>query len=405
MAYVFICSMVVGLISNPSLPLTELQFGFGRELERIISGEPMRDPSRLPLVPYLLAALYSISDKQMMAIVVKNFLIQPLLLYVLLYWWIRCAYSVQAVALIIFVLVFPQVWRHGFSLIPEEGYLIAALAFVFHGLLVSPGFGRVSAFVPYAIVTALLFLIKGSMLIVAPTLIALYFYRTRDVRVFFLFGVAFTAAMMTWGFMTFNGTGKFALSTTLSGYEIWKGNNPRTIDYFPHHTLDILSGEVPQRRAGESPWDWSHRLQQEALEFVLSEPLVATKLLNLKFYQVFVSITAESSPSWSSSQFGFLRPWLKGVGVIFMCAFRLLFFASLIVAIAAIACKPAGSDERTAAVCYLVFVFAFSFPFLVAWGTERRIMPMVIPTVLYLLFALEHGTLRPPSDSRFLVQG
>ncbi|HET6444600.1 MAG TPA: hypothetical protein VFI27_08465, partial [candidate division Zixibacteria bacterium] len=202
MAYVFICSMVVGLISNPSLPLTELQFGFGRELERIISGEPMRDPSRLPLVPYLLAALYSISDKQMMAIVVKNFLIQPLLLYVLLYWWIRCAYSVQAVALIIFVLVFPQVWRHGFSLIPEEGYLIAALAFVFHGLLVSPGFGRVSAFVPYAIVTALLFLIKGSMLIVAPTLVVLYFYRTRDVRVFFLFGVALTAAMMTWGFMT-----------------------------------------------------------------------------------------------------------------------------------------------------------------------------------------------------------
>ena len=388
--YVAVNSIIIGLISNPALPLTELQFGFGPEVQRILSGQPMENAARLPFVPYFLVAISFISEEQLLALLVKNLLVQFLLAFVLYQWWRRQGLQPYTTVLIAFVLVFPQLVRHGFSLIPEEGYLIALLAFVFHGILEAPRNQNLPVFIPYAIASGVLFLTKGTMLTLAPVVCVLFFYRTRRPGVLALFMIFVGAAMLMWGTTTLNSTGRFSLTTMYTGYEIWKGNNPRTLEFFPRYTLDALSAEAPRRLEGESQWEWSRRCRNEAVDFVTSEPAVAGKLLLLRLYQVFIAVSAEESASWSSNRFGQVRPYLKVIGIFFMIAFRLLFLATLIYAIAAVTNSPKGSDRCTAATSYLLFVAAFSFPFLVAWGTERRVVPIVIPVVLYALYVLQH---------------
>lgn len=387
--YVLVCSTAAGLISAPWAPLTELQFWFGPEIERILQGQPLENANRMPLASYFLAALSTLWNEQLPALILKNLLVQTMLAFVLYQWWRRPAIHPHAMVLILYVLLFPQIVRHGFALVPEEGYLIAMLAFLFHGLLIAPQKRSLLAFLPYAVVCAAIYLTKESMLVLSPAICLLYFIRTKRFDVLTLFLTFVLSSMLWWGFTTLDSTDHFSLTTNNAGREIWKGNNPRTLEFLPHTTLDRLSGAAPRRKPGESQWEWSHRCRDEALSFIVSEPAAAGRILLLKLYQTFISVTAEESPSWSSSSFGYLRPGLKSIGVVFMLIFRFLFFAALIYAAGVILRCPENENKRSAAVCYLAFVAAFCLPFLVAWGTERRLIPIVIPTVLYVLFVLE----------------
>lgn len=388
--YVLIFSVITALISDPWLPLTQLKFHFGPEIQRILSGQPLEFAHRLPFVPYFLAALSFLSSEQWPALFIKNILVQSLLLFVLANWWRRPAIRYFAVFLFTYVLLFPQVVRHGFSLIPEEGYLIALMAFLFHGLLEAPRYDRLVQFLPYALGCGIAYLTKGSMLLLAPVLCALYYYRSGKTGVLLMFTAVVTAAMLLWGMTTLNNTGHFSLTTALSGYEIWKGNNPGTLDLYPYHSLDYLSAEVPQKRQDENQWDWSGRLRGEAIDFLISEPIIAVKLFALRFYRAFISILPVGSPSWTDSTYGFLRPTLKNVGIPFMLVFRLLSLASVAYAIVAILRQPSGSDLRKAATSYIVFLAAFAAPFLIAFNYETHITPLVIPTILFILFVLEN---------------
>ena len=187
----------------------------------------------------------------------------------------------------------------------------------------------------------------------------------------------------------------FSFTTVLSGYEVWKGNNSRTLEFYPHETLDNLSGAVPRREPGENQWDWSTRLRQEAVDYLMSEPVVAARLFTLRIYKAFFSIQSVNSSSWSGGWLGDIRPYLKIIGVVFMLVFRVLFFAALAHAIVTLMRAPNRSDRYTGAVSYIAFLVAFFAPYLIAFSYERQIIPVVFPTTLYLLFALENDhTLR-----------
>jgi len=101
---------------------------------------------------------------------------------------------------------------------------------------------------------------------------------------------------------------------------------------------------------------------------------------------VFLAVTGEESPSDFAG-----RGALKLVGVAYMVVFRLLLLLAVVHAVLALwrsmkAAGLAGLDNGGAglALGYLLFTAAFVAPYLAAWGTERRLMPLVIPTCLYL---------------------
>lgn len=50
-----------------------------------------------------------------------------------------------------------------------------------------------------------------------------------------------------------------------------------------------------------------------------------------------------------------------------------------------------------AGVAYLLFVAAFASSYLLAWGVARRLMPLVVPTVLFAAWALSRNAPGSPA--------
>ena len=121
---------------------------------------------------------------------------------------------------------------------------------------------------------------------------------------------------------------------------------------------------------------------------VSCEPATAAKLFALRFYKTFLAVTPVESSDWQGSSLTDLRSPLKTVGILFMVVFRVLFFVACYSALKSLITGSASSDQRTAAIAFLLFIVGFVAPFLVAFVYERQIMPMVIPTILYLLFVI-----------------
>jgi len=252
LAYVLALSWLNWQISTPATSMSEFGFLFGPEISRILAGEPMTASERMPFVPHFLASLARLTDEPFAHLLVKNLLFQSLLLIVFLHWLEKLRWQPVALILIGYVLMFPQLARHGFALFPEEGYLIALLAFLFHGLLRAPGYEKLWQFLPYALGCGLAFLTKGSTLLLAPLLCLLFFIRTARLSVLVLFTGITAAAMLSWGFANLTHTGKFPLTTSYAGYILWTGNNPKTLENYPAQSLDPIAKQASGQRDNES---------------------------------------------------------------------------------------------------------------------------------------------------------
>jgi hypothetical protein len=138
----------------------------------------------------------------------------------------------------------------------------------------------------------------------------------------------------------------------------------------------------------ETEWAWNSRLRDEAFTFMREEPGTAAKLFALRFYKTFLAVTPVESSDWQGSSIADLRAPLKTFGIFFMVLFRVLFFVACYWALKSLVTRSTPSDQRTAALAFLLFIAGFVAPFLIAFVYERQIMPMVIPTILYLMFVI-----------------
>ena len=191
--------------------------------------------------------------------------------------------------------------------------------------------------------------------------------------------------------MTLANTGEFRVTSSADGYNFWKANNELTLAYFPHRSLDGISHLAPRLEEGQSEWDYDAEYFRLGVEFNLEHPGVGLRIMALRVYQVFFAVTAEDSPSWGSA-----RAPLKAVGVLYMVVFRVVLLAAIVLAFRSAwrfwragECATRCREGAEIAFCYLMFLGAYVAPYLVAWGTQRRLMPIVIPTCLYLWWVFE----------------
>jgi hypothetical protein len=132
-AYTVAATVAVWLITGAGDSLSTLGFGFGPKIALVAAGEPLGDATDLPFVPYFLGLLARFWDDPLFVALVKNLVFQALPAYVLVRLWSCAARGWLTPALLVYVLTFPQLVRHGFGLVPEEAYLIPIFAFVFWG--------------------------------------------------------------------------------------------------------------------------------------------------------------------------------------------------------------------------------------------------------------------------------
>lgn len=388
---------IARLIDAPE-SLAELGFGYGPAIAEVITGNGLADATRLPAIPLLLGGFGLVLDDPLAATLAKNLLLLPLLGSVLARVWLAGPRDAVVAGGLAFLLVFPQLVRHTLALVPEEGWLIPILAFAFHRFLAIGAGASVREVAPALALLAAAIWLKTTMLAIAPILAALMAWKSRRPVVAALALGLVVASILALSALHLANAGRFTPTSSLNGYELWKGNNPAALAHFPERTLDAISHLAPAWQPGDDEWAWNRRCADAALAFWREQPEVARELLRRKVSQVFFRIRGEESPSDFRG-----RDWLKPIGVVWMAGFRIALWLAIGLAIATILRAAAWRDvPREAwidAAGFLALLAAFVAPFLIAWGTERRLMPIVIPVFLYLWSAWRRRRARPNQSS------
>jgi hypothetical protein len=376
-------TLAIELLAGAPTSLATLGFGYGPAIAQVMSGAGLGDATRLPALPLLLGHFGRILDDPLAATLGKNLLLLPLLGWVLVRVGLEEPRDLVVAGGLTFLLTFPQLVRHTLALVPEEGWLIPILAFAFHRFLETRITTRARELLPAALLLAAGVWIKTTMLLIAPIMAALLAWKSGRPRLAVLIVGLVGASVLALATVHLANAGRFTPTSSLNGYELWKGNNPAALAHFPERSLDAISHLAPAWEPGDDEWAWSQRCTDAAVAFWREQPEAARELLGRKVAQVFFRIRGEESPSDFRG-----RDWLKSFGVAWMAVFRIALWLAIGLAIAtlvrATARRDVPRDAWLEAVGFLALLAAFVAPFLIAWGTERRLMPIVIPVFLYL---------------------
>jgi hypothetical protein len=109
-------------------------------------------------------------------------------------------------------------------------------------------------------------LVLGLMALVRPVALGMLFFmgmwglRLRILKLswvevgkrLLVFAIVFTIVLLPWGVRNKLAIGKFTVSSTTAGLNLWKGNNPSTKDFYPRLDVDVLQDlvESPPQTTG-----------------------------------------------------------------------------------------------------------------------------------------------------------
>ena len=306
------------------------------------------------------------------------------------------------VLLAAYLLSFPQLVQYGSLLDVEEGYLIPLFALLFVALLL---FDRLRlgsnwrALLLLAMLNASLFLIKSSMLYFSLVFGVAFALRSRSLRVLGLFAGLTLSAALGWGLLNLQHSGTFTLASSYDGLNLYKGNNPLAVTLYPPHNLDMVP--VDGLRATTPPpvneWTLNRHATGEALRFIRAHPLDALRLLLGRFYILFLEV--RRTPLWErETQIAGPIQW---AGILYMLVFRVAFFVSLGIGAAGWLRRSRmhSRAESRLFITFLALVLAYAGPYLAGFAYERHVLPLIIPTLAYGVYLLDHA--RTGQELRF----
>jgi len=393
---------LVALVTEQDLAggLGNLGFGFGTAIQDIAEHGHLSDATRNPLIPYSLALLDWLGCNQLACMFIKNLAGQALILASLLIMVRSCGLHRIGALAIGFVLTFPQVFRHSFSLVPEEGWIIPLLALLVASLLcLDLRKYRICLLVGCA--CAALFLLKSSMAALAVAVPALVALNGRSSRRIVAVLAPPAIAIAGWSLHNLAFTGEMNPGNSLTGYEFLKGNYHGIAGFFPFRSLDDFPYPDDLFDCGDrrNEWDCSRLLWARGISENIGHPLEALQIFALRLYQVLLDPFAQDSSLWApqtSPASIFLYQAAKLAGIAYMLAFRILLVVALAGGLTSVARNPRQSvkefwrggtsseSRRVAGIYFVALFFSFSLPYLLTWGTERRIIPLVPIVVFYL---------------------
>lgn len=361
------------------------------ELDALLAAPPdlWSGPSGLSvLVPVFRMLARAIGLGTLAAVLLKNLLVQPILLWTL--WRVRSRSSLPAVSLavVLFVLTCPPLVRMSLSLMPEEAWLIPLLAFLFWRLAFEPD----RSGWPTGLALAALVLAKSSMRLLGPAALVLTL-RRRDRRAFAWQALLCLGAFVAVGLINQQITGRFRFGSWQNGYNLYKGNNPLTLQVYPFQTVDRISEPVAAIVDWRDPWAAGDAYTVLTLEFWRDQPAATCRLFMLRAWRMFLAV--------SDAELGQEGPVIlagKMIGAVYMVFFRAVQLLALGYALWAAAVwarrRRAGADSEAArqgwpAVCFLVFTLCYSAPYLVGFAYERHVLPLIAPTLFYALSVAE----------------
>ncbi len=357
---------------------------------------------RLPFIPYFLLGLKLVFGDDLGRVALAKCLIFGGLLVLAVGLVLRqCRAPLWAVLLLGgLALTMPRWVLNTFEVGLEEGYNIPALALLFALLWFTPAGERSKPVWPLAVglVLVLLLFLKSSMVYWCAAVPLLVWLRDRRPA-----APAAMAALVLGGLLllaAFNArnAGRFTIGSSWEGWNLYKGNSPYTAELYPPYSLDLLDyeGKVRADRPLRDEWDHNAYFRQQAVGFIRSHPAEFLELVLRKAWIFYGEIRASGLAQRGESRYG--RPEYL-LQIPWMLAFRVALWAAILLAGRTLWRAPWRSEAAVAALTYLAFLVLYSGFHLVGFAYERHVMPVVLPTVLYLLWRWSRRAAAEPLTS------
>lgn len=252
----------------------------------------------------------------------------------------------------------------------------------------SVGRARVAWLLTVGSLLVLLLFLKSSMIywcLAVPLLVGL---RRRDWRE--AVGLFLMVGAGLYALAAFNArhSGRFTTGSSWEGWNLYKGNCVDTATTYPRYSLDILDyeGKVVADRPLRDEWDHNAYFRQRALEFIRAHPgeffANAARKAWVFYGEVRATGLAQRGESrYARPEYLLQMPW--------MLVFRVMLWAAIFLALQALwrtRREYWRSEAFLVALAYLAFLALYSAFHVIGFAYERHVMPVVMPTALYLLW-------------------
>jgi hypothetical protein len=249
---------------------------------------------RLPFIPIFLASISFISVNPLFGLIFKNviFFTTSALAFVQVRRTFGTPWPVLLVSACIFYLNPINAWVAA-GLEFEEGYIYHILPWIFF-VLATPAPKKWQIAV-LALALVVLILLKSSLFYLCITcIILLIFLEKRNIWKFYPAAICLFMAIIGWGAFTLQTSGRFAFGSDMSsnnGWNLYKGNNVYTADFYPNIHLDYLDNAGITKLPGtfHNEWDLNDRYKELALAFMVGNPLQTAKNISTRLYVMFIS--------------------------------------------------------------------------------------------------------------------
>ncbi|HVS15552.1 MAG TPA: hypothetical protein VMV46_16630 [Thermoanaerobaculia bacterium] len=386
----WVATLVLLRVTATAPEVAGLGFGFGPLIGTLAEegvyadclGPACARAHRMPALPTLLAALARVVGPETAPVAVaRSALVAP---WAVLALWLGARRSRGAPwaarsALVAGVLLCPPWLVHTLLPVPEESLLNPLAAAITAVLLW--GRGRPAA-LGLGLLVGLLVLTKSGLWPLGAILCVGAHVRLGGWRGAWPSWLALALAALGWSAWVASTGGPFAPVTSLDGWNLHKGNNPRVLEVYPAHSLDRLSpwlaAQAPTSVA-ESEWAAHRYHAAQGLRFWRERPGLALRGTLVKAWAFFarVELPSAQEPAWRR-----VASWLS---LPFLIGFRLLLAAVLWRALRTLGSKPRCLDPWL----LLAAVAAYALPAIVGFAYERHALVLLAPTALLALHRLE----------------
>ena len=381
--------------------IRELGFGYGVLISAVEDTGEYRVPEgvhypgvsfsahRLPFIPFFLMALKdTLGDDLRWVALVKCLLFGGLLVAAVTTVLRTARAPLWAVLLLLgVVLTMPRWAVNVFEVGLEEGYNITVLALLFVLLWFDDAAGRarVGWVMTVGCLLVLLLFLKSSMVYWCLAVPVFVGFRRRDWREAVV--LMSLVAIGLYGLAAFNerNSGHFTIGSSWEGWNLYKGNSEHSLELYPPYSLDILDyeGKVVADRPLVDEWDHNAYFKQRAVAFIQAHPGAFFELAVRKAWIFYGEIRASGLSKRGESRYA--RPEYL-LQIPWMVVFRVMLWAAVLLSLQTLWRAPWRSDAAVVALTYLAFLALYSAFHVIGFAYERHVMPVVMPTALYLLW-------------------
>jgi hypothetical protein len=184
---------------------------------------------RYPLIPYFLYSIHFVTTNAFAALVIKNIFTGLIFSYAV--FRIYATWGKNALLPLITVFFSPQFLIHAFNIYHEEAFVSALLAMI-SVLLCTPKIGKkiIQDDILFSVSSMLFIFTKSSSVYLAAALPVLWFIQRKSFPALWFSSSMVAFAFLTIAIYSFVLNGNFTLESSLNGYNVYKGNNTRTLD-------------------------------------------------------------------------------------------------------------------------------------------------------------------------------